>query len=211
LSAGFRLQEANGTRMATLNTAMKWVLLNVTAGFVAGVTAIGCAATISVSSHVDRSLDFAEFRTFGWGPADALPTGDPRLDRDPFFKDHVQGAVERGLAVRGLELTSSETPDLLIHYHANISERIYVNQADREHGYCRAADCPPETVHYEAGTLVLDFIDPRTNKLVWRGWAQNSVADMLRDRDTMARTIDRAVAGMLRQLPPVPRRAAKEK
>jgi hypothetical protein len=180
---------------------MKSLLLTITAGLVAVVATGGCATTMSVSSHVDRSLNFAQYRTFDWGPADALPTGDPRLDRDRFFKDHVQGAVERGLAVRGLELTSSHTPDLLIHYHANISERIDVNKADRAYGYCRAADCPPETVWYEAGTLVLDFMDSHTNKLVWRGWAQNSVEDMLRNQAKMAKTIDQAVAEMLRQLP----------
>ena len=91
-------------------TAMKRLVLNVTAGFVVSVIASGCAATMTVSSHVDRSLNFAQYRTFDWGPADALPTGDPRLDRDPFFKDHVQGAVERGLATRGLELTSAREP-----------------------------------------------------------------------------------------------------
>jgi hypothetical protein len=177
--------------------------LKVMAGVVAMVITTGCAATISVSSHIDRSINFARYRTFDWGPADALPTGDPRLDRDPFFKDHVQGAVERGLAARGLELTSSGTPDLLIHYHANISDRIDVNRVDRVYGYCSAGDCPPETVRYEAGTLVLDFIDASTNKLVWRGWAQNSVEDILRNRDKMAKTIDQAVAEMLRQLPPM--------
>jgi hypothetical protein len=146
-------------------------------------------------------VNFAQYRTFAWGPADALPTGDPRLDRDPFFKDHVEGAVERGLAARGLELTASGEADLLIHYHASISERIDVNRADRVYGYCGARDCPPETIRYEAGTLVLDLIDSRTDTLVWRGWAQNSVEDMLRDRDRMARTIEHAVAEMLRQLP----------
>jgi hypothetical protein len=113
----------------------------------------------------------------------------------------VQGAVERGLAARGLELTSSDTPDLLIHYHANISERIDVDRADRVYGYCDAADCPPNTIRYEAGTLVLDLIDARTDKLVWRAWAQNGVEDMLRNRAKMAKTIDQAVAEMLRQLP----------
>jgi len=183
---------------------MKGLLLNMTAGFVASVITSGCAATMTVSSHVDRTLNFAQYRTFDWGPPDALPTGDPRLDGNPFFKDHVQGAVERGLATRGLELRSSGPPDLLIHYHANISERIDVNNADRVYGYCGAADCPAETVRYEAGTLVLDFIDPRTNKLVWRGWAQNSVEDMIRNQDRMAKTIDQAVAEMLRRLPPMP-------
>jgi hypothetical protein len=183
------------------NKTMGRLQLKVMAGFVAMVITTGCATTISVSSHIDRNLNFARYRTFDWGPADALPTGDPRLDRDPFFKDHVQGAVERGLAARGLELTSSGAPDLLIHYHANISDRVDVNRADRVYGYCGAGDCPSETVRYEAGTLVLDFIDASTNKLVWRGWAQNSVEDMLRNRDKMAKTIDQAVAEMLRQLP----------
>jgi hypothetical protein len=155
---------------------------------------------MSVSSHVDRTQNFAVYRTFDWGPADALPTGDPRLDGDPFFKDHVQGSVERGLARRGIELTSSG-PDLLIHYHANISERIDVNQTDHAYAECPTADCPSAPVWYEAGTLVLDFMDAHTNRLVWRGWAQNSVEDMLRDQDKMATTIDRAVDEMLRQLP----------
>ncbi len=37
----------------------------------------GCA-TMNVSSHVERGVNFAQYRTFDWGPADALPTGDPR-------------------------------------------------------------------------------------------------------------------------------------
>ena len=40
----------------------------------------GCA-TMNVSSHVLRGADFTQYRIFEWGPADALPTGDPRLDR----------------------------------------------------------------------------------------------------------------------------------
>jgi uncharacterized protein DUF4136 len=182
---------------------MRRHLLTVTVGFGLVVIASGCAATMAVSSHVDRYVKFAQYRTFDWGPADALPTGDPRLDRDPFFKDHLQGAVERGLAARGLELTSSGAPDLLIHYHASISERIDVNSAERMYGYCGATDCPPETARYEAGTLVLDFVDSRTNKLVWRGWAQNGVEDMLQNRDAMAETLNQAVTEMLRRLPRV--------
>jgi hypothetical protein len=167
----------------------------------AAMTATACATTMTVSSHVDRGLDFSPYRSFDWGPADALPTGDPRLDQNPFFKDHVQGAVEKRLAARGIELSTSGTPDLLIHYHANIRQRIDVNRVDRTYGYCSAGDCPPETIEYEAGTLVLDIIDARTNRLIWRGWAQNSVEDMLDDPDKMARTIDEAVTRMLEMLP----------
>jgi hypothetical protein len=161
-----------------------------------------CAATMTVSSHVERGLEFARYRSFAWGPADALPTGDPRLDQNPFFKDHVQGAVEKELAQRGIAVTTGDA-DLLIHYHANITRRIDPNQADRAYGYCGTGDCPPAQVDYEAGTLLLDIIDARTNRLVWRGWAQRGVEDMLRDPDRMARTIEQAVTRMLQRLPPV--------
>ncbi len=174
-----------------------------TAALLSALTLSACAARMTVSSHVERGLDLSRYRTFDWGPADALPTGDPRLDRDPFFKDRVQGAVEKGLLARGFRLPDSGEADLLIHYHAHISERIDVNRIDHgyAYGYCSQPGCPSDVVPYEAGTLVLDIVDAQTNRLIWRGWAQNSVGDMLAHRDVMAKTIDEAVARMLLRLP----------
>jgi hypothetical protein len=165
------------------------------------VTLPGCAARMTVGSHVERGLDLSPYRTFDWGPADALPAGDARLARNPHFNDYVLGAVERGLSEKGLILTSAE-PDLLIHYHANISTRINVSHTDREYGYCLPPDCHAETMQYEVGTLVLDVIDADTNRLIWRGWAQTNAGDMLREPDSMATTIEQAVARMLLRLPP---------
>jgi hypothetical protein len=156
---------------------------------------------MNVSSHVERGLDITKYRTYDWGPADALPTGDPRLDKDPFFKDHVEGAVEKSMAARGLERVTIGPPDLRIHYHANISERIDIDRVDRDRGYCLGEGCTPPVVSYEAGTLVIDVIDARTNELIWRGWAQNSVKGMLENQDTMARRIDEAVTRMFARFP----------
>jgi hypothetical protein len=164
----------------------------------------GCA-TMDVSSHVERGLDFTQYRTFDWGPADALPTGDPRLDKDPFFQDHVQGAVEKALAARGFERSAPGVrPDLQIHYHASVTERLDVSGVDRAYGACSGADCPARVTEYEAGTLVIDIVDMRTNRVVWRGWAQDTVRleTVLNDRDTMERRINEAVTRILRQLPP---------
>jgi hypothetical protein len=165
------------------------------------MTAIAGCATMSVSSHVERGLDIAKYHTFDWGPADALPLGDSRLDKDPFFLDHVQGAVEKALAARGFEWTTTGTPDLRIHFHANISERIDIDRVDVSRGYCPGEGCTPATVGYEAGTLVVDVMDARTNRLIWRGWAQNSVKGMLENQDTMARQIDEAVTRMFARFP----------
>ena len=89
----------------------------------------GCA-TVNVSSHIQRGLDFAPYHSYDWGPADGLPAGDPLLDRDAFFRDHMEGAVERQMAARGFERSAPGTAaDLLIHYHASINQRIDVDPA----------------------------------------------------------------------------------
>jgi hypothetical protein len=162
----------------------------------------GCASTMNVSSHVDRTVDFAQYRTYDWGPADAFPTGDPRLDKDAFFQDHLQGAVERQLAAKGLgRADASGTADLRIHYHANVTQRIDVNRLDRDRGYCYGEDCPAGTIEYEAGTLVLDIMDARTNRIIWRGWAQESIEGVLEDRDRMEKQINEAVTRMFAMFP----------
>jgi uncharacterized protein DUF4136 len=156
--------------------------------------ALGACATMTVSSHVAPAVNLREFYTYAWGPADALPVGDARLDNDPYFHDYVQGAVEKQLAGTGLSYATAMRPaDLLIHYHASINTRIDVNLADRERGYCYGDDCRARVVGYEAGTLVIDLVDARTNRVVWRGWAQDSVDGALDDADRLRRKIDAAV------------------
>src|SRR5262245_25622715 len=96
-------------------------------------------ATMTVSSHVERGLDFGRYRTFDWGPPDELPTSDARLDASPFFRDYLQGAVEKQLARRGLAMSAS--PDLLIHYHASVTKRLDVSHVDQDRGYCYSDGC----------------------------------------------------------------------
>lgn len=99
------------------------------------------------------------------------------------------------MAGRGFALAPAGNPDLLIHYHANISQRIDVAGVDRNYGY------GGEAREYEAGTIVLDIVDARTQQVIWRGWAQDAVTGMLDDSDTMAAKIDEAVTRMLARLP----------
>ncbi len=164
------------------------------------LTATGGCATMNVSSHMAVGLNTTPYHTFAWGTPDALPAGDPRLDQNPFFKDHVEGAVEKQLGARGIRLTTDQ-PDLQIHYHAVITPRLDVNRVDREYGYCYDGDCDVRVFDYEEGTLVIDIIDARTHRMVWRGWAQNTVEAALKNQDRMAQQIDTAVARMLARFP----------
>ena len=170
------------------------------AAVAAAALALSGCATMNVSSHIERGVDFAQYRTWDWGPADALPTGDPRLDNNPFFNDYFQGAVEKQLAARKFENTKSGTPDLRVHYHANISQRFEVNGVDRSRGYCYE-NCEPQVYEYEAGTIVLDVVDTHTNKVVWRGWAQQDISGVIDNQDRLERMVTEAARRMLELFP----------
>lgn len=171
--------------------------------FVTGLAALvltACSA-MTVSSYIDRRVDFAQFRTFKWSPADNLPTGDPRLDNNAFFRDYMEGAVERHLATKGyVHSPADEKPDLLIHYHASVTQRFYVDEFDRNYS-CPSGECSPKTVGYEAGTLMIDITDASTNRVVWRGWAQDSFDGVIDNQDRLAEKVEEAVSRILEQLP----------
>jgi Domain of unknown function (DUF4136) len=165
------------------------------------VSSVTACVTIRVGSHMDRGVDFSQYRTYEWGPADALPTGDPRLEEDLFFLDHMQGAVEKALAGRGYRRVTFGRPDVLVHYHAAVSRRIDVSRLDREPSERYDSASNARVVDYEAVTLVLDIVDARTERLVWRGWARDNLGNLLDDHRRMAREISEAVQRMVAQLP----------
>jgi hypothetical protein len=158
----------------------------------------GCA-TLTVGSHIDRTVNFGEYITYDWGPPDNLPVGDPRLDNNPFFDERVRAAVEQELATKGFEKATSAAPDVRLHYHASVSQDIDIRGLNREYGYCEDADCGPYV--YEAGTLLVDLVDARTNKLLWRGWAEGSMDGAIDDQKWMEERIDQAVKRILERLP----------
>jgi hypothetical protein len=161
----------------------------------------GCAAR-HAGSYIERNIDFAQYRTYDWAPPDALPVEDPRLAENPYFQDYVEGAVQRGLAIRGFGEEPVMDPDLLIHYHASVTRRIAVDPFDRARGgACYNEACGVRVMEFEAGMLILDVLDARTGRLVWRGWARHGVADILNDPDRMAARITEAVEGMLATMP----------
>jgi len=163
-----------------------------------GALALAACASMDVRSFVERGADPTLYRTYNWGPADAQATGDPRLDNNVFFSERIQAQVEKRLNARGFEKTTADPPDLLIHYHASVTQEISANGADQPYAYCE--DCKPYV--YDAGTILVDLVDARTRRLVWRGWAEGSIAGAIDDQVWMEKRIDDAVARILERLPP---------
>jgi hypothetical protein len=87
----------------------------------------------------------------------------------------------------------------LIHYHANVIRRLNVNRVDYAYGL--TVDAESQIRDYDAGTIVLDIVDARTKQVIWRGWAQRDMTELLEDQRKMAEWIETAVRLMLTRLP----------
>ena len=158
-----------------------------------GLALTGCAST-EVRSYITPGVELSEHRTYNWIGDDARSTGDPRLDNNRFFQDRVRAAVEEQLTNRGFEKTT--LPDLLVRYQASVTQTVDNGVAERN---ADCEECWPEV--YDQGTLLIDLIDARTDRLVWRGWARGSIDGVIDDQKWMEQRIDEAVARIMRQLP----------
>jgi hypothetical protein len=158
----------------------------------------GCA-TLRVDSYVERGADFSRYRSYAWAERGGFATGDPRLDNNRFFTQRIEEAVDMQLAARGFEKASVGSADVLLHIHAHMDQRVHTAEFDVIDGRCIDRDCRPEV--YDAGTLMVDFMDRRTNRLAWRGWAERSLDGVVDNQQWMEATIDKTVARILDRLP----------
>jgi len=171
-------------------------LVPLAALFLTAALAAACAA-INVGSFVERGFDMSVVRTFEWAPAEHLATGDPRLDNNEFFQRYLKAAVEREMEMRGIERTDAGMADVVVHYHASVTQRVDTAGADEKYALCE--DCRPSV--FDAGTVTLDLVDAGTNKLVWRGWAERSIQGVLENQEWMERDVNQAVATIFERLP----------
>jgi uncharacterized protein DUF4136 len=156
-------------------------------------SAAGCAP-IYVHAYAERGTAF-NYQTYAWAPDAAVATGDPRLDNNRFFAEQVRASVDRELTARGFEKIASSSSELLIDFHVTIAQEV-ATTSTKNFEHC--VNCG--TTIYDAGTLVIDLVDTRSSRLVWRGWVEK-LDPAIDNQDWMEVTIDRAVTQIMRKLP----------
>jgi hypothetical protein len=152
-----------------------------------------------VNSYAEPHANVTAYRTYDWAGGDLASTGDPRLDSNRFFVERVQQAADRQLRLRGYQRIGASTPDLILHLHARVEERIDTSELDGTIGPCQKDDCRAHV--FDEGTLLIDFVDARTDALVWRGWAERSLDGVVDDQAWMNQVIDKAVTAIFGRLP----------
>lgn len=162
----------------------------------AAVAVAGCSIPLVAGADFDPSLRLSGYSTFAWDEADELPTGDPRLDNNPFFIERLHAAIKVELERRGLRYDPA-APGLLVHHHATVRDRVEVFEADRRRGYEPSGYGEGTSVlQWEEGTFLVDIADRKTKRVLWRGWATTDIERAFTDPEKMTTLVNEAVARM---------------
>ena len=152
----------------------------------------GCS---SVSTNIDRAQLTA--RTFSF-----LNTGSKPLPNyaDPRQEVHaaIQQAIIKNLATKGVAWTTNGG-DMTVAYLVIVGNNVETTSLNSYFGYNSDADALVDKVHkeqavgstarnyFEAGTLVVDFLEPKTSKVLQRRTIQAQVLRNLSDADRTTR------------------------
>jgi hypothetical protein len=175
-------------------------LLRFAAVIVPALVLSGCG-TMKVTSYTEPGVDWSLYHTYSWGAVDDKPTGDPRLDNNPFFHERIQAEVERWLTRRGFTKTYSGA-DVTVRYRASITDEVEENSVDRpiENRPVYRGE-GPEPYVFQSGTLLFELTDTRDNRVLWRGWAMGTVDGVVNNQAWMEDKIGEIVARVFEQLP----------
>ncbi|HTO54278.1 MAG TPA: DUF4136 domain-containing protein [Myxococcota bacterium] len=177
--------------------------LRVTLALSLSLWALACSS-IDVKQDWDPNADFAKLHTWAWQSSTPSVTGNPRLD-DPLVHARIQGALEKALAAKGFAKESVPRPDFLVAYHIAIQQKLDARTIYTGYGPYRGwygvGGAQTVVDEYDVGTLLVDFIDPDSNSVIWRGSAQSRLQELKTPEERQAR-IQTAVDQVLAQFPP---------
>jgi hypothetical protein len=169
----------------------------------------GCSS-LKVNTQYDAAAPYASYKTYAWNPAPPGPEQAPAI-RNPLVRDRVVADVNRELAKKGLaQVAPDANPDFLVSVHGWAQSRVEVTNYGYSYGYgyaygpgpYRAMPTGPavEVNSYTDGTMLVDLVDAKAKKLVWRGTASDTFTSP--DVNAVTRIIDDAVAQLFENYPP---------
>lgn len=172
---------------------------------------IGGCSGISVTQDYDTSVDFSRLKTYAWDAQAQRKTDNEPADNS-LVKMRVRSAVDRELAAKGYQKVDTSQANSLVAYSYTIQERtgsdnvrtgvgIGVGTGSRGSFGGVGFGFGQGDQSYEQDTLTIDMVDPKSGKLIWRGFARQRLERQSDPEKTTAR-FNATVAAILAQFPP---------
>jgi Domain of unknown function (DUF4136) len=162
---------------------------------------LACSEQIRVKSDYDRDINFSGYKSYGWLPTKEIEVRNNPLIYNELTDKRIKKAVDGQLPSKGLR-SEEVNPDLRVHYHIVIDNKSALQPEPYGYHYSPYwVRTRMDVYQYREGTLIVDFMDSKSNNLVWRGWA-SSVLEV-DEIDLSEGKINEAINKILMEYPPV--------
>lgn len=176
--------------------------------------AVGCTTNKLEITTDYKKVDFTQLKTYQWRD---IKKGPVNFKKEVYTR--ITQEINQNLVTKGYFTAIDVKPDFYIRYGVTALNEIdvkkynayedYSNEFSWKRGYgLQATPNSAAVTHAEVdvkrvrkGTLVIDIIDPLSNKIVWRGIAKKQLNNTvnLKQRD---QAIREAVTLILENFPP---------
>ncbi|MFN6087871.1 MAG: DUF4136 domain-containing protein [Cyclobacteriaceae bacterium] len=161
---------------------------------------VNCSNQISVRSDYDRDVNLVIYKTYAWLPEKEIESKNNPLLYNELTDKRIRKAVELQFQAKGIPF-DEENPDFRVHYHIIVENRSSVSPAPYGYYYSPYWTRSQMYVYqYQEGTLIIDLMDAKNNKLIWRGWATEVLNN--RNLQLTEKEITEAVYEILKEFPP---------
>ena len=167
----------------------------------------GCTH-MDIANDYDQSYNYEQLKNYAWLPGLKLNIGDGRID-DHTIEMRIKRAVETELSQKGFKKVDNGNEDFLVGYNAALNEPLYRDKlyeySVKEYGSMRviyeerSSYNPPS---YDAGSLIIDVIIPKTKEIIWRGSAQANIQIDYVSTEKKKKRLSKAVHQILDNFPP---------
>lgn len=170
----------------------------------------GCS-TLQVNVDYDQAATFDNLRSYAWVPGTPEKSNNPELDSNTLLHDRIQGAINSWFSNHGYEKKPLQQADFLIAYRVIVEDKTSVTVLNDyygypmgwHYGYYRPYGAQRTYVYYyQQGSIIIDIVDPKTRKLMWRGSATDDVLRESATPEKRQQRITEAVNAILKNFPP---------
>ena len=139
--------------------------------------------------------------TYAWLTDSLGSLGDPRFNSDD-GNFMLQDSIQKALEAKGYTLDSPKLSDLLVGYYVAVDHPVDDETLNHRYGF--GAGWTPgsgSARNYKRGTLIIDIVQNRTRRPLWRGALQANVDPELSD-EVRKQRLDLAAAQLLSSFSP---------
>ena len=167
-------------------------------------------STLKIDTDFDSKYDFSAQKTY------AVVHENKESDNS-LINDRIKNAIEKNIESKNYKKVSKKEADLIFVFHVNVMNMSDVRKDYRRVGYPNYGYggawggygygagtmiiATPSVYKWKEGKLIIDALNPKTKKIVWRGIVKDELSNSTSSSEEKTKYLNTVVYKLLKSFP----------